>query len=411
MTVIYIDPGLRDNLGHHANTCRFVTGELRRRGIEPLVLACDQLVPELQAELGAKPYFRHYTYWSNDGDPVCGWLTGFFAGVEQTLQDLVRLPPLGARDLVYLNSAQPAELLAIVSWLSRLAPERLPQVVVEFGTDPGVDAVKPPHAGNPGAQVHYATRDPRNDPRAAFFRLAARQIPPQLAKHLHMMTFERHTSSVFSLVLNQPVGVLPVPHHAIGSLRNRAGTHPLTITVLGHQRPDKGYHYMPEIAKELLVARGERIRLLVHNGAPEQMRGAQQAMRDLAAKFDQIIMDERIAGLQIWAQLLDASDIILCPYEPARFDTSYSAVAVEAVANAIPLVVPTETSLERLVHDWGGCGTLFSKWEPTSIVQATIEAIDDFDRLAGVAYAAAERWPYKCGPERLVDAMLSFTSP
>src|SRR5439155_1206590 len=159
----------------------------------------------------------------------------------------------------------------------------------------------------------------------------------------HMMTFEPSSSTAYQVLLGKPVGVLPVPRLAATTPRNRAGRRPITVSVVGHQRPDKGYQHMPEVARRLLQARPD-IRVLAHNADPQGMPDTRQAMRALAAADRRVIIDERLAGQQAWAEVLDASDLILCPYDPARFAFSYSAVAAEAVANAIPMVVPTGSS-------------------------------------------------------------------
>jgi glycosyltransferase involved in cell wall biosynthesis len=183
----------------------------------------------------------------------------------------------------------------------------------------------------------------------------------------------------------------------------------VTIATLGQQRgTDKGYHLMPEIAR-LLLRSGREIRLLVHNSLPEMMPGPHQELRRLAAASEgRITIYERIADATAWPQLLAASDLILCPYEPRAYRFAFSGVAVEAVANGIPFVGPADTSLERLVVDFGGCGVTFEAWEPGAIAAATTAAIDGLDELAERAFAAAHRWPQIQGPERLVDALLAF---
>ena len=55
MRVFYIDPGLHDVVGHHANYCRYIVGEFRGRGAETLVFGHRELPPALQSELGAAP--------------------------------------------------------------------------------------------------------------------------------------------------------------------------------------------------------------------------------------------------------------------------------------------------------------------------------------------------------------------
>ena len=401
MRFIYADPSLVDNVGHPNTTCRLVTRGLRQRGIEPEIYAYKDVIPALRAEIGAKPHFHAHAFYGPDQDPIYGWLKTFHSVSEATLYDLSQLPALEPGDLVYFNSAQPPQLMALVLWLTTLPPERAPQVVVEFATEPGLDI-----SIMPDGRYACTTRDPRQDARAPFYRFAGSKISPHVEKHLHMMTFEPQSSAIYSSLIQHPVGRLPLPQNAIAPLRRRPGRAPLTVAVLGHQRVDKGYLLVPEIAR-LLLAKRSQIRLLIHNGAPTQMPEAQRVVRSLAASEPRIIVDERTAGPPIWAELLNASDLIVCPYPADRFRVAPSFVAVEGIANAIPVVGPALTSIDRLIQEWGGCGTVFGEHEPNSIVAATVTVIDDFARYAALAYAAAERWPQRNGPDRLVDAILA----
>jgi glycosyltransferase involved in cell wall biosynthesis len=408
MRVIYADPGLRDNLGHHANSCRTILRELEQRGITVAVLALTGIIADLREELHAIPFFRAYTYWQSDGDPVCGWLNAFDSVVRATFEDLQRLQGIMAEDIVYLNSAQPAQFMALVKWLKSLPMEQRPHIVMEFGTDPGIDIV----VGDGGDLEKFSLRlrDYRTDPRAMFYRHAACQLTePDLAR-FHMATFDKAASAVYALLLGRPVGVLPLPQFAQAAVSPRTGRRPITVSVLGHQRPDKGYHLMPEIAR-LLLAHEPAIRLLVHNGAPEAMARIQQEMRAHAAVESRLVLNEQAAGPELWQDLLCQSDLILCPYEPARFIASYSAVATEALANAIPLVVPANTSLSRLLDAYGGPGFVFERYDSAGIVAATRRALADFDALAATAEAAAAQWNATMGVGNMVTALLAHADP
>jgi hypothetical protein len=83
-------------------------------------------------------------------------------------------------------------------------------------------------------------------------------------------------------------------------------------------------------------------------------------------------------------------------------------VATEALANAIPLIVPAGTSLSRLLDNYGGPGTTFERYDPAGIVAATRRALADFDAVATVAAAAAARWNATMGVPRMVDALLGL---
>lgn len=403
MRVIYIDPGLRDNLGHHANSCRAIRGELLRRGVSVAVCGFSGVSQELRDELHVIPAFRSFTYWAHDNDPWAGWLNTFDSASRLTVEDLGRLQGIVADDLVYFNSAQPIQLMAAIRWFQSLPAERRPHVVVEFGTDPGVDVVP----GATPAQIVVNPRDYRVEPRPMFYRFAANQLTEADLTRFHMVTFDRLSSQIFAYVLGKPVGVLPLPQFTRDNLTSRAGRRPITVAVLGHQRKDKGYQLMPLIAR-LLLAHEPDIRLLIHNGAPNEMPQVQQELRAHAAVETRIVLDEETAGAEKWNSLLAASDLILCPYDPARFLASYSAVATEAVANAIPLVVPAGTSMEALLARFGNPGTIFSAWTPESIVAGVRAALADFDSVAERALAASGQWNATMGVGNMVTSLLAY---
>ena len=104
MNLIYCDPGLMDNQGHHANSCRLITTEARQRGIPTGVLAHIKAEPPLCGELSATPWFRCHTYGIYSEDPICGFLLDFDFISRITKEDLFRVRDLGSVPLVYLNS-------------------------------------------------------------------------------------------------------------------------------------------------------------------------------------------------------------------------------------------------------------------------------------------------------------------
>src|SRR5258708_40305437 len=103
----YGDPGLNDNLGHHANNCRFITREARSRGMDVKVLSFANIEAGLKAELDAVPFFRALTAWLSDGDPICGWLHAFHIVGEIKREDLGRIGQCGPHRGTQLPSALP----------------------------------------------------------------------------------------------------------------------------------------------------------------------------------------------------------------------------------------------------------------------------------------------------------------
>src|SRR5438309_2177264 len=93
------------------------------------------------------------------------------------------------------------------------------------------------------------------------------------------------------------------PHFRLSCLRCRNGQRPVTVAVLGNQRPEKGYQFMPEVARSLLQSNPD-IRILCHNANPEAMRETQEDLHEIAAKDPRLVMDERLACGEVWQQLL-----------------------------------------------------------------------------------------------------------
>jgi glycosyltransferase involved in cell wall biosynthesis len=399
----YVDPGLQNNLGHHANSCRLVKDGLNALGIETITLAYKDVAFELQAELRAVPHFRAFTYWFSDGDPVRGWLNAFNVSSAWTYQDLARLD-VGVGDFVYFHSAQPAQVMAAMQWIITLSPKNRPRVVVEFGTEPGLQVKR---ASN---SVRFETPDPRVDPRPTLFRLVGERLR-EIEEHcIDFATFHSITSRAYESMLGQRVGVLPFPYQAKKSVSDRSQKRPIVIAALGHQGPDKGFHLLPSIAEELLRTHAD-IRIVLHNAVPGEMPEPDAALRTLARRDKRLTFYEGILGGETWESLLTASDLILCPYNPERYSLSHSGIVAEAIANGIPVVVPSGTALASITEEFGGAQTTFDRFDVPSIVEATSRALSSFGHYATLAGSAARKWRQTQGARRMLDTMLELTEP
>ncbi|HLJ18863.1 MAG TPA: glycosyltransferase [Stellaceae bacterium] len=400
MRVFYLDPALLHDVGHHANYCRYLAGEFRARGVATLVFGYGGMVAPLQTELGAAAHFRVNTYTDKDDDPFCPWLTGFDTMSRMTHEDLDKLPRLESTDLVFMTSVWPIQMSAMIEWWQALPPARRPTAVLDcIGTGLEVRQIS--------ERFDVSVPDPRIDPRAVLFRYVARRLPRGTGARFHLTTFGEVPSRLFQQLLSYPVGTLASPFRAVAPLRNRAGTRPITVAVLGHQRSRKGFDLMPDIARELLRARPD-IRLFIQSVGGSDIAAAQQRLRDLAATNQRLVIDEGAVSREWWAKLVGISDLIVCPYRPEAYVAGFSAVLNEALANGIPVVVPAGTTLATFLQECGGCGTSFERFDPAAIVAATSQALDNFEHFANLAHATAVTWPQVRGPGRVVDELLAL---
>jgi len=401
MRVFYADSGLSHDLGHHANACRLMVTAWRARGCDVSVAAAANVTPSLQAELGARPHFRVHTYWSGDGDPFCGWLTAFFHTAGRMHEDLQALGPFKPNDLLYVNSIQPAQLMALAGFVQAVPASARPRIVAELGTAPGLDF----EWQNDVLQFH--PKDPRYDAKGVLYRFAATHLAAAEPGNPVLATFHPTCSAIYTHLLGRPVHTLPAPHEAVGDAASARPRERITVGVLGHQRADKGYQLVPEIAAGLLKAR-PNLRILLHNGAPGYMHAVQARVRALAETEPRITVDERVADLPLWDCLLAQCDVVLCPYHAPSYTGAYSAIVGEAIARGLPLVVPGASTLSRTVADFGWPGEAFFEFDAEKIIAATIKVLNALPDYEARAAVAARRWQTEMGAGRTVDGILSL---
>jgi len=401
MRVFYADTGLSHDLGHHANSCRLLTREWRARGCEVMIAAAANVAPWLQAELGANPHFRVHTYWQGDGDEFCGWLTAFFHTAGRTREDLDALGPFTPNDLLYVNSIQPAQLMALASFVQGTPAPARPRIVAELGTAPGLDFEWRDDT------LHFHPKDPRYDAKGVLYRFAGTHLAQNDAADPLLTTFHPTCSAIYAHLLKRHVHTLPLPHDAARPAAPVPQRDTVTVGVLGHQRADKGYQLVPQIALALLQHR-PNLHLLLHNGAPGYMHQVQDVVREIAANEPRITVDERIANDALWDSLLHSCDIVLCPYHAPSYTGAYSAIVGEAIARGIPLIAPAVTTLARTMAEFGGPGEIFPGFDIAPIVDATLRVIDNLPAYKAKAAAAAIQWRQQMGAARTVDAILSL---
>ena len=405
--LIYLDATLRHNGGHYANSCRHITTEARRRGIQTFVFGNKELEPALAKELGGEGLFRYDALAAVSDDPLSGWMENFFFFSGSIFEDLQKLKGLlNPEDVVYWNSARPGELMALIDWMqSSFKPETCPRIVVEFGYPPGFL-----QARDKDGKIHFVPthNDPylarfANDPQ--LYRFAARRLRPEFRGRLQLGTFDPASSQDYTAILGLPVIAYPLPQPVDKPLRLRSQDAPRTVTFLGHQRIDKGYPLVPAIVDRLLKDHPD-LQVLVHNG---NVHGYLEQTAELMAMTygnPRLTVRNEVADGRMWQEILDQSSLIVLPYQPERYVNSYSAVLSEALAQAIPMVVPTESCLGRLVREYGDGGTGFDAWTVDSVCEAVDRALADFDKIARNAETGARLWAAEHGPAHTLDTIL-----
>jgi len=361
VTIFLLDPGLRNLRGHHMKMVVDVREALRARG-QAVRVAGHRSLPAEQAEAcGAEPVFSVGTYDVLSDDAMCWPLETMLAGGRVLSADLQAFTVQDGDVMVWLMPT-PAQVLAAAAWMPRW-PARVLSVFV---------------GGLPFDR--YDT---------LLWRFAWRRVPPRaittVAATAEMMAQD------YAHTLQCPVIVIPSTHDS--PVRDRRGASPPVIGVVGHQRPSKGIHVLPEVVRRTRAP----VRWLVHDSGGE--------VPDVLDALEAFPNVEVVRGpVADWDSLLARCDALFMPYERARYERMHSGPVYEALAGGMPMIFPNTPALMAQSEEGGRA--VYAGDGPDVMAAAVDALVERFDRLAAAALQGAAAYRLRNGPGRWADWLI-----
>jgi hypothetical protein len=398
MRLLYLDAGLSGELGHFAGICRVAVRAFREQGVEVAVFGNKIMLPSLVTELGAQPLFRARPASRESTDPVCGWLVDFLGTAKFTKEDLSRINGIGTTDVLFYNIGSAAQIMALVEWLQEsFSPEAAPRVVISVGWPAGVVVTKRDFDGTP------TSWDFSDENAHVAYRFAYSRLAPPYRKAVRLVSQCPVAARSYSALINGPVETIP-EYPRVTAYRDRRGAKSPNIVFLGEQRPAKGGDLLLPIVKGILALPFPAT-VLVHDSRPELSEQLVQLGQISATDGRLKVQAGAVAGGD-WNELLSKSDLVVLPYDRNTYSAMPSGISLEAIANAIPQVVPADTALSWWLRDYGNPGIAFEGEGSATVVEAVATALRSYDRLAEAAVAASRRWRERNSPEKLVSAIM-----
>lgn len=396
MRVIYCDPALRDFAGHFGSHCAALTKGFVAAGAEVVVLGASSATAAVKDRLGALPAFTASPFRCTSSDPLCGWIKSFLDVASTLCSDLRGVNGITNRDLIYFDAATPAAIHGLCLWLESLGSEA-PRCVVNLIEQSGM---LPHELADGRVELRPANRNP------VLYRLASVMMREDVRPLLRFVSIEPQYATIYSQLLERPVAVLPHPFTA--TRRERPGVRPgePTIGFLGAQRSIKGFGLVPGIVRHVLRSLPDA-RIVIHDS-----RGK---MRDTVAELQQIERQEPRLRLILgtlspedYASLLDQCDMLVAPYSRPHYAVASSGIAHECLANAIPLVATSGTTLARdlIAHDLESL--VVADDTPDGFGAAVHDAIATWPLIVEKMRMASRRWGDANGPLRAARAILGI---
>lgn len=380
MNFYYCDTGLKDESGHHAGECQFLSTILSDHlGLNVIKLGHKTLDEKIKNRINAIPHFNVYTYGVYKPDIVSGELNDYLFKADLLCHDLLQLNNLSGEDVFYFSSVLPFHIRGIHLWMQRkFSVENAPLVIIFPGFAPGV-TIEP----DTGRLNSFNLE-------SVCFRSSSLLLNKGLSNRFRFIYYDRYISRIFSSLLSRQVTYVPMPYHHEYIKENHDKNTPITIGFLGHQTDArKGYQLVPEIVEKILATYPE-VSIVVQNSEPSRM----QAITDKLAAIQDPRLKLVFSSLDEdgWHHLYDEIDIVVLPYKEGVYNLRTSGIARECFAYGKLIVVPENSLMHRHQNDYGFPALVFSSSDTDSIVKSISHVIDNYDQLNMQTEDAAIRW-------------------
>jgi glycosyltransferase involved in cell wall biosynthesis len=383
--------GLLNERGHYFNEALTLSRELRRRGSAAVIYGHKQWRPT-GTELAVLPVLRNRPYDALSDDALCGELLDFL-GLNQNFREDLDTLDRGSFDrddiAIFLTVTQ-NQLMAITRWAESFS-ESEPFRIVTVLHHP----------------VRWEFSSGRISHPESYYRYIWRMLPPAVKQRIFICTTTDALADQYASVIGTRPKPLPmmldnVPL-AAPTPRAHAGERPIVVAYLGHARPEKGYHLLPDLIAGCAAA--PRLQFFVQ-AAHGQASRLQRVDAALKANPRVRLVEGELDAERYYRALAEA-DLILIPNHPARYRERLSGIYAEAALAGKPVVAPAGTWTGAQVARWGN-GVLFGEYSARGIAAAVLQAVAQLDRLQEQALKAAQELRREHGAEAFVDQVLAL---
>ena len=194
--------------------------------------------------------------------------------------------------------------------------------------------------------------------------------------HAENVPLARHLSEYFK----QPVTALPIPPSMSASGDRSTKHEKIRITYLGAARTEKGFCRLPDLVERGLLRYGGRVSFFIQ-GSPQIMgytadvQAAVRRLQDLNHP-DLTVATEPLSGPD-YDQQLNSADVLLLPYDEARYRVRGSGIAVEALLNGAILLATKGTFPEYI-----GGEAAVGVGQSERLIDGLEHIVENFDTLA-----------------------------
>lgn len=394
--ILLLDNGLQNRTGHHYTMDWDFKEILTARGFDCRIWVHRHASDEVLRRFAARPVFHNAPFDSFSRDPLAGPIRSMFLGGHRFMLDLREAmadEPIGPDDIVFLPFVLRNELQGMALWLSGLPADARPRVLMNIGFDDSLEG-----------------RDGTPDPlKLAALRLLGFRLSDAFQEPgLILTTCGQRNAGFFSETLTYPVRDYPLAHTYAGRRPKRGNAaerdRTIKVSVFGHTQKRKGFHLLPEIIRTASAANAN-LSFFIQVDPPDAIDSWGDA-GDLL-NSDRVELHNGSLETDDDFDRLEASDIVLMPYDPSYYVGCTSGVFAESVAFGKVCIVPKGTWKHEQLEHGRGVGGAIDQYGAASAARVLLTVAEQIVPLSQIAQTKTEPWRSHHNTGNFVDRMLS----
>ena len=221
-------------------------------------------------------------------------------------------------------------------------------------------------------------------------------------------------ADAYADLTGHPVGVLPIAFRhdlilaAVAAAPVRVPGAPITIGYLGNARLEKGFQHLPDLVEQLTGRFGWAGKVRFHFQSPFNIPKGEPGIgiartRLGAFPADLVTLEDRVLTTEQYYRMLAGIDVLVLPYDGARYDVRSSGILVQARVAGTPMVAPEGSWIARQAP--APAGEAFR--DPGDLAAALDRLLRRYDAARAAAAADALVWQARQSPACYLDRLLT----
>ena len=383
MRLFVVDNNLEGKIGHFYAIDLWIKKEASKRGIDARFFINRSATDEIIKTLSAQAIFSYSSYGGTSRDKLSGHVDNFLHVGLQLATELQFLTSegLSGNDIVFFPMVSQNDIFGCAIWLNRIPHQSRPYVCMNF------------------MRPSFVYLYPQNDTitlSGILCRSAAKILLQSLGKEKLIYTAQSASmAKLLSKLLYHPATESPMLHtYNLPANQDKPTAvkkfvaEDCRILIIGGSRVEKGFHHVPDLLELLTIKISNpsffvQVTTELHHFKKEIARLQTMANVELHLGY----LEEAA-----YFEKLRDTDIVLLPYDPLLYKYLTSGIFAEAVAMGKVVVAPDSSWMAEQINNKKGAGKLFNSFDPPSIADAVLAAIEDYETLHSDAVRYAETW-------------------